>query len=91
MSIKNKITESQNKRSIDIDKKSVSEILDIFNIEDFDVVNAVKKTLPDIEKIIDLIIDAIDCFLEKKVGSVSSNFPAMKVPPSICGMTPLAE
>ena len=48
MKLDKKITESSNIKSKDIDKKSILEILNIFNSEDETVVKAVKNSLNEI-------------------------------------------
>ena len=45
-------TELQNKNSLEIDKFSVSKILETINNEDQTVATAVKKVLPDIEVVV---------------------------------------
>lgn len=50
----NKITESSNIRSVDIDKKSIAEMLNIFNSEDLIAVKAIESCLDDINQIIQL-------------------------------------
>jgi len=57
-----KITEEINQKSIDIDKKNIIEILEIFNVEDYSMLNGIKEAFPDINK---LIIDVIDSFNSK--------------------------
>jgi N-acetylmuramic acid 6-phosphate etherase len=52
-------TEQRNPRSVDIDKKSVSEILKIINEEDKLVPLAVENELPYIEKAVDIIVSAL--------------------------------
>ena len=59
----NKITEQQNPNSMDIDQKSISEILEIINNEDAKVHLAVKNSNP---QIADFITDVVNCF--KKNG-----------------------
>ena len=59
----NKITEQQNQNSIDIDQKSIPEILEIINNEDSTVHHAVKIVNP---QIADFITDVVNCF--KKNG-----------------------
>ena len=59
MKLDKKITESSNIKSKDIDKKSILEILNIFNSEDEIVVKAVKNSLNEIHNIIDLTINFI--------------------------------
>ena len=56
MEINKKLTESSNIKSKDIDKKDISEILNIFSSEDKLVVKAVNKCLDNIKDIIDLVI-----------------------------------
>ena len=53
------ITESLNAMSQDIDKKSVLEMLNIFNAEDDLVIKAVKKSLTDIHDIINTIVHSM--------------------------------
>ena len=45
-------TEQQNKNSVSIDRLSIGEILTTINDEDQKVSNAVKKALPEIEKVV---------------------------------------
>ncbi len=52
-------TEQRNKNSMDIDARSISEILKIINDEDKTVANAVEKEIPFIEKAVVLIVDAL--------------------------------
>ncbi len=52
------ITEQRNENSLNIDSKSVEEIIDIFNIEDQKAISAVIKEKENIAKAIYLIIDA---------------------------------
>ena len=59
MKLDKKITESSNIKSKDIDKKSILEILNIFNSEDEIVVKAVKNSLNEIHNIIDLTINSL--------------------------------
>ena len=59
----NKITEQQNPNSMDIDKKSISKILEIINNEDAKVHLAVKNANP---QIADFITDVVNCL--KKNG-----------------------
>ena len=59
MKLDKKITESSNIKSKDIDKKSILEILNIFNSEDEIVVKAVKNSLNEIHDIIDLTINSL--------------------------------
>ncbi len=54
------ITEQQNPLSMNIDEKSISDILTIINIEDSLVPNAVKNCLFDIEKFIKNVIPRLD-------------------------------
>ena len=61
MKLDKKITESSNVKSKDIDKKSILEILNIFNSEDKTVVKAVKNSLNEIHDIIDLTINSLIC------------------------------
>ena len=55
----NKITESSNIRSLDIDKKSTAEMLNIFNSEDLIAVKAIESSLDDINQIIQLTISCL--------------------------------
>lgn len=50
----------------DLDKKSVKEILEDINTEDHKVADAVQKAIPQIEKLVTLIIPRV-----KKVGEYS--------------------
>ncbi|MGB9595563.1 MAG: N-acetylmuramic acid 6-phosphate etherase [Candidatus Poribacteria bacterium] len=52
------ITEQRNENSLNIDSKSVEEIIDIFNVEDQKAVSAVIREKENIAKAIYLIIDA---------------------------------
>ena len=54
-----KTTEQINQKSINIDTQNIIEILEIFNLEDYSVIEAVKSIFPDLEK---LIIDVINSF-----------------------------
>ena len=60
MKLNDKITESLNNKSKDIDKKSILEILSIFNSEDETVVNAVKESIDGINDIIISTINSIN-------------------------------
>ena len=53
-------TEGVNPRSRDIDLKTTSEILSIINAEDATVAAAVKKALPEIVPVVDLIVEKLD-------------------------------
>ena len=53
-----KTTEQINPNSKGINKKSISEILEIFNSEDLKIIDSVKKVLPNLEKLINDVIDA---------------------------------
>ncbi len=53
------ITEQQNPRSTEIDKKSISEILEIINEEDSTVSDAVKKVIPAITQVVELVVTAL--------------------------------
>lgn len=52
-------TEQQNIRSMDIDTKTVSEILTIINNEDRTIAHAVEIVLPQVEKVVELAVDSI--------------------------------
>ena len=52
-------TEQQNPSSMELDTKSVSEILEIINREDHSVAEAVKEILPKVEHAVLLAEDAI--------------------------------
>jgi len=54
-----KITEQINQKSANINSKNIIEILEIFNSEDYNVLDAIKNVSLDLEK---LIIDVIDSF-----------------------------
>ena len=60
MRLDKKITESSNIKSKDIDKKSILEILNIFNSEDETVVKAVSNSLDGINDIIKLTINSLN-------------------------------
>ena len=60
MKLNNKITESSNIKSKDIDKKNIHEILNIFNNEDETVVKAVGDSLEGICDIIDVTIKSLN-------------------------------
>jgi N-acetylmuramic acid 6-phosphate etherase len=53
-------TEGVNPRSRDIDLKTTSEILSIINAEDATVAAEVKKALPEIVPVVDLIVEKLD-------------------------------
>ena len=55
-----KLTETKNPVSNNIDKKSVSNILDIINKEDFQISKAIKENLTDIEVVINEVIKAFN-------------------------------
>lgn len=57
--MKNVITENCNKKSKDIDLMDTKNILKTINDEDLKVAKAVKKALPDIEKSVDIIVEAL--------------------------------
>ena len=52
-------TEQQNPSSMDLDSKSVAEILEIINREDSTVSDAVREVLPHLEEVVNLAVDAI--------------------------------
>jgi len=52
-------TEQQNPNSYQIDRKSIPEILDIINREDEIIAQAVRTTLPDIARAVELTVQAI--------------------------------
>jgi N-acetylmuramic acid 6-phosphate (MurNAc-6-P) etherase len=51
-----KITEKQNQNSMDVDDRSIIEILSIINSEDSKVSMAVKSSLDDIKDFIDALV-----------------------------------
>ena len=51
---KNLSTEQQNTRSLELDGKTVSQVLNIINQEDQGIAQAVQFALPEIEKAIEL-------------------------------------
>ncbi|NHZ84570.1 MAG: N-acetylmuramic acid 6-phosphate etherase [Planctomycetia bacterium] len=53
------ITEKQNPHSMDIDKLSTSEILELINKEDSLISTAVQKVLPEVEKVVEFAITAL--------------------------------
>ncbi len=56
--IKNLITESRNPATMDIDKKSIREILYLINDEDRKVADVVREEIPYIEKAVELVVHA---------------------------------
>ena len=52
-------TEQQNIRSLDLDSRSIAEILTIINDEDSGVAEAVRKVLPAVEQAVELAVEAI--------------------------------
>ena len=52
----NKITESSNIASKDIDIKSISDIISIFNDEDLKIIKSIKASSTDIEQIIKYVV-----------------------------------
>jgi len=52
-------TEMRNTHSMNIDQESTLEILTIINKEDQTIAESVKKALPEIEKTVDGVIDAL--------------------------------
>ncbi|MEM1582913.1 MAG: N-acetylmuramic acid 6-phosphate etherase [Candidatus Bathyarchaeia archaeon] len=57
--MENLVTEQRNPASIDIDKRSIEEVLRIINAEDKKVAYAVEEEIPKISKAVDLIVDSI--------------------------------
>ena len=55
----NTITESQNQNSIDIDTKSVAEIVKIFHNDNKTILDGLDKSLDDIKNVVDLTIDSL--------------------------------
>ena len=53
------VTEQQNPSSMDLDSRSVAEILEIINREDCKVSEAVREVLPQLEEVVNLAVDAI--------------------------------
>lgn len=53
------ITEQQNPKSAEIDKKSISEILGIINEEDSNIFAAVKKVIPALAQVVELVVAAL--------------------------------
>lgn len=56
--IKNLTTEQRNEKSMDIDARSIREVLEIINSEDKTVPLAVEKELPYIEKAVEYVLEA---------------------------------
>ena len=56
----NKITESSNIVSKDIDIKSISDIISIFNAEDLKIIKSIKESSPDIEEIIKYVVNCLE-------------------------------
>lgn len=54
-------TESRNPRTQDLDLMSVGELLSVMNEEDKAVIEAVKRVLPQVEKTVEAVIDALNC------------------------------
>ena len=52
-------TEQQNLRSMDLDTRTISEILRIINDEDQQVASAVRNSLPEIERVVNILVEAI--------------------------------
>ena len=55
----NTITESQNLNSIDIDTKSVAEIVQIFHNDNKTILDGLEESLDDIKNVVDLTIDSL--------------------------------
>ena len=55
-----KITEQINQNSINIHKKDIREIVDIFINEDYNIFEAIKKVSLDVEKLIEDVIDSFE-------------------------------
>ena len=53
------ITEKQNPRSMDIDKFSIIKVLELINREDNLIPSAVKKAIPEIEKVVEFAVTAL--------------------------------
>lgn len=53
------ITERQNPDSMDVDKLSVKEILELINREDSKIASAVKNVIPAVEKVVELTVAAL--------------------------------
>ena len=53
------VTEQQNPSSMDLDSKSVAEILEIINREDCKVAEAVHEVLPELEEVVNLAVSTI--------------------------------
>ena len=53
------LTEQQNPSSMDLDSKSVAEILEMINMEDSTVAASVRRVLPQVEKAVDLSVNAL--------------------------------
>lgn len=58
--IDNLKTESRNPKTMDLDTMSVMELITVMNEEDKKVIEAVKEALPQIEKSIKIVIDALN-------------------------------
>jgi N-acetylmuramic acid 6-phosphate etherase len=56
--LQNLITESRLKASKDLDRLSIREILELINREDHGVAPAVRKTIPRIEKAVEIVVEA---------------------------------
>ena len=56
--LKNLVTEKSNPNTLDIDSKSIQEILTIINNEDSNVPYAVKKEISYIKKAVEIVVDA---------------------------------
>ena len=54
-------TESRNPRTLDLDLMSISELLTVMNEEDKNVIAAVKRVIPQIQKTVEAVIRALNC------------------------------
>lgn len=60
VNINNLATEHQNEKTLNLDQLSTMEIIEIMNQEDLNVVAAVKKALPQIAKVVEVMISTLN-------------------------------
>jgi len=84
---KNLSTEQQNTRSLQLDGKTVSQILNIINQEDQGIAHAVQSALPEVEKAIELTTESIRngnkvCYIGAGTSGRLGVLDASEMPPT---------